>query len=349
MTPAEPNEWTPPRLTRRLRGGTQSAVNVRLMSELFQSEPHQPSPGAFPARVRNPREVLLFGLTPPRSTTDPERIAEIADRTMTRVEALPVDALVLYDLTDEADRNPEPRPFPFAETLDPSDYLRERLSRWDRPAIVYRCVSKYAPEDLQRWLSEAPEGLLTVFVGTSSSDAPALTTLSQALDLHRAVRPDLPLGGVTIPERHIGRGDEHLRMLRKQHAGSQFFISQIVYDVSAAKSMASDYRYAVAQDSLDPAPLIFTLSLCGSARTLTFLEWLGVDVPQWVRNEILHAPDPLAWSYQHAVSAAEELAGFCRYLGIPFGFNIESVSTRKVEIEAAVELTHEIAALLHRD
>lgn len=319
------------------------------MSELPERASHRPSPGAFPAQARNPREVLLFGLTPPRSTTAPERVAEIAERTMSRIETLPIDALVLYDLTDETDRNPDPRPFPFAETLDPWDYLREGLSGWDRPAVVYRCVSKYAPQELQRWLFEAPAGVLTVFVGTSSSDTPARTSLSLAQDLRRDVRPDLPLGGVTIPERHVGRGDEHERMLRKQHAGAQFFISQIVYDVSAAKSLASDYRYAVVEDSLDPAPLIFTLSLCGSEKTLIFLEWLGVDVPRWVRNEILHAHDPLAWSRQHAVNAAEELAGFCRYLGIPFGFNVESVSTRKVEIDAAVELTHQIAALLERD
>ena len=125
-------------------------------------------------------------------------------------------------------------------------------------------------------------------------------------------------------------------------------ISQIVYDIGAAKNLASDYRYAVVEDELDPAPLIFTLSLCGSDKTLSFLEWLGVRVPSWVRNEIVHADDPLKWSRQHALNAARELTDFCRYLGIPFGFNIESVSSRRVEIEAAEELTHEVAALLDR-
>lgn len=306
-------------------------------------------PGRFPAAARNPREVLLFGITPPRAQNSPERVAEIAERTLHRVKALPVDALVLYDITDEADRNPQPRPFPFVQTLDPAEYLRDRLSGWDRPAVVYRCVGKYDPAELRDWLSAAPEGVLTVFVGSSSAETPARTSLPQALDLHHEVRPELPLGGVTIPERHSDRGDEHERLLQKQHAGSSFFISQIIYDIGAAKSLASDYRYAVEAEQLEAAPLVFTLSLCGSAKTLSFLEWLGVQVPRWVRNEILHAPDPLAWSRQHAVNAARELAGFCRYLGIPFGFNVESVSARKVEIEAAVELTHQIAQLLDRD
>ncbi|MGO1165780.1 MAG: methylenetetrahydrofolate reductase [Janibacter sp.] len=315
----------------------------------MQDQPTAPALGSFPAPARNAREVLLFGLTPPRAETAPERVAEIAERTLARVEALPVDALVLYDITDEADRNPIPRPFPFAAMVDPAEYLREQLTRWDRPAIVYRAVGKYAPEELGEWLNSAPDNVLTVFVGSSSADAPVLTTLPQALDIHQSVRPDVPLGGVTIPERHASRGDEHERLMRKQDSGASFFISQIIYDIGAAKNLASDYRYAVADDGLEAAPLVFTLSLCGSTKTLSFLEWLGVDVPQWVRNEILHADDPLAWSKQHAVNAARELADFCRYLDIPFGFNVESVSSRKVEIEAAVELTHQISELLERD
>lgn len=314
-----------------------------------RSESHAPSPGAFPALARNPREVLLFGLTPPRAETTPERITQIAERTLARVEALPVDALVLYDIADEAERNAQPRPFPFAAMLDPGDYLCQQLARWDRPAIIYRAVGKYGEDELSRWLASAPDNVLTVFVGASSSDSQVRTTLTRALELHHEVRPSLPLGSVTIPERHATSHDEHERLLTKQRAGSSFFVSQIVYDIGAAKNLASDYRYAVAQDELDPAPLIFTLSLCGSDKTLSFLEWLGVDVPSWVRNEILHAEDPLQWSKVHALNAARELSSFCRYLGIPFGFNIESVSSRKVEIEAAVELTHQVAAILDRN
>lgn len=315
----------------------------------MQEQSTAPTPGSFPSPARNAREVLLFGLTPPRADTTDERVAEIAERTLARVEALPVDALVLYDIADEVDRNPEPRPFPFVSMLDPADYLRDGLSRWDRPAVIYRCVGKYTPTDLRTWLTSAPDNVLTVFVGSASADTTVRTSLPEALDIHQEARPSLPLGGVTIPERHSDRGDEHERLLRKQQAGASFFISQIIYDIGAAKNLASDYRYAAAGSDVEAAPLVFTLSLCGSAKTLAFVEWLGVDVPPWVRNEILHADDPLAWSKQHAVNAARELAAFCRYLGIPFGFNVESVSSRKVEIEAAVELTHQIAEILERD
>lgn len=37
---------------------------------------------------------------------------------------------------------------------------------------------------------------------------------------------------------------------------------------------------------------------------------------------------------------------FCRGLQMPFGFNVESVSIRKVEIEASVLLAKEVGTLL---
>jgi hypothetical protein len=39
---------------------------------------------------------------------------------------------------------------------------------------------------------------------------------------------------------------------------------------------------------------------------------------------------------------------FCRRLGVPFGLNVESVSIRKVEIEAAVRLAARLGAELRR-
>ncbi|MBW8806126.1 MAG: 5,10-methylenetetrahydrofolate reductase, partial [Catenulisporales bacterium] len=45
---------------------------------------------------------------------------------------------------------------------------------------------------------------------------------------------------------------------------------------------------------------------------------------------------------------ARDLTAFCRKLGMPFGFLIESVSIRRVEIEAAATLAREVGVLLGR-
>src|SRR4051794_41760582 len=69
-------------------------------------------------------EFLLFALTPPRLATDRKRAQEIADVTVARLRPLGLDGLILYDVDDEAERNPVERPFPFMPTLDPADYRR---------------------------------------------------------------------------------------------------------------------------------------------------------------------------------------------------------------------------------
>lgn len=45
---------------------------------------------------------------------------------------------------------------------------------------------------------------------------------------------------------------------------------------------------------------------------------------------------------------ARDLITFCRRLELPFGINVESVTIRKVEIEASVELAREVRGLLGR-
>jgi hypothetical protein len=289
--------------------------------------------------------VLLFGITPPRLSTPPERIREITAATLARLDSLSVDGLALYDIDDESDRNPEERPFPYLPTMDPAAYHAEYLGEWNRPAVVYRCVGKYTEAQLRAWLRMADvDRVLGVFVGASSKDKSVQTRLSQAHVLRRDVRPDLSLGGVAITE----RPDEHLRLIAKQEGGCAYFISQVIYSADAAKSMVSDYYYACRDRQLEPRPVLFTLSVCGSVKTLAFLKWLGVGVPRWLENSLLHADDTLAESYEHCLANARDLIAFCRRLGMPFGFLVESVSIRKVEIEASVALAHELSGLLGR-
>jgi hypothetical protein len=56
-------------------------------------------------------------------------------------------------------------------------------------------------------------------------------------------------------------------------------------------------------------------------------------VPRWIENDLAHAA---------------ELIDFCRKLDMPFGINVESVSIRRVEIEASVRLAGLLQKQLRR-
>jgi 5,10-methylenetetrahydrofolate reductase len=154
------------------------------------------------------------------------------------------------------------------------------------------------------------------------------------------------MGGVVIAERHANTGAEHQRMLRKQDAGCEFFVSQVCYDLDHTRTLLSDYAYSCRDQGLDPRPVVLTLAPCGSVNTLEFMSWLGIDVPGWLRTEITRSGDPLTASYEQCVVNARILIAFCRRLDLPFGINVESLTNRKVEIDASIDLAREIRSQL---
>src|SRR3954469_17260640 len=86
--------------------------------------------------------VLLYGMTPPRLTTTPERADEIAEATLTRLEVVNPDGLIIYDVDAESDRSPDPRPFPFMPMMDPAAFHVRPLSHWTSPVIFFRAVTR---------------------------------------------------------------------------------------------------------------------------------------------------------------------------------------------------------------
>jgi hypothetical protein len=302
------------------------------------------------ARIRSGQGgFVLFALTPPRQSTPVERLPEIAQATVDRLKSLDLDGLVLYDIDDESSRNPVERPFPFSPTLDPAEYRTDHLEQWRTPVIVYRAVGKYQRVGLEKWIAEQdPLRTLMVMVGAASSGATPAVTLAEAHVMRAKLNPDLLMGGVAIPERHSRRENEHRRLIAKQEAGCRFFVTQVVYDLNATKNLVSDYRYECESRGLDPVPIVFTFSVCGSMKTLEFLRWLGVDVPRWIENDIRHATSPLAASLEQAFATAVELIEYCGRLGVPVGLNVESVSIRREEIEASVELAARLSAHLRQ-
>ena len=131
---------------------------------------------------------MLFALTPPRLSTDPGRVAEIAEATMQRLRPLGLDGLVLYDIDDESARNPSERPFPFSPTLDPADFLADHLADWPTPVVVYRAVGKYDAGVLGAWLSAQDTSRVTAGV-------PCLTN---NLLLSGGARMPLSCGGAAL-------------------------------------------------------------------------------------------------------------------------------------------------------
>jgi len=288
--------------------------------------------------------IVIYGITPPKKGTTADKIQEISSRQIQRLQSLNVDGLILYDIQDEKSRTSEERPFPFIETLDGFSYSEEFLGALSIPKIIYRAVGKYNKEEMSQFLLNASVAdYLTVFVGASSKSQAVTLSMGDAYQLKAKTNSDLLLGGVTIPERHQRKGDEHLRVFNKIAQGCTFFVSQGVYDVNASKNFLSEYYYYGQEHNIPLVPILFTLTPCGSLKTLQFMKWLGISIPKWLENELIHTNDILQKSVDFSEQSWLELKRFADDKGIPIGCNIESVAIRKVEVDASIELLQRVS------
>lgn len=297
-------------------------------------------------RIKNCETGLIFyGLTPPKSNNTDERVKEISKKHMARIKDLDIDGLIIYDIQDETDRTKEERPFDFINTVDPSLYSQHYLKSLEVPRIVYRCVGNYEEKDFINWLEEGRDQL-TVFVGTAAAEQQVKLKLDEAYRLRTKHNPNILLGAVTIPERHMLRGDEDERVGFKMKKGCSFFVSQAVYDLEASKKFLLDYKAYCLKNGVDMVPIIFTLTPCGSKKTLKFIKWLGISVPDWLENNLLSSEEMLEKSIEVTTAIYKELTSIAKEEGISIGCNIESISIRKEEIEGSIKLAKVISAFI---
>jgi len=304
----------------------------------------------FLNKVRNRESgILLYGISPPKATSTPEKVQEIATKGLNILRTLEIDGLVVYDLQDEAERTNEERPFPFVSCIDPHVYASEYLNELVIPKIIYRPAGKFTKEELTRWLEDIHiQKLYPVFVGLPSPDSVPKTSLKDAYKIWRDNHEDHSvIGAVTIPERHAILKDEDVRMLDKMNSGVSYFISQCIFNVDYTRKVLEDLVTACKRENRNVPTVIFTLTLCGSAKTLLFLEWLGIHIPDNLKEQLRSSPDCLALSVQIATQIAHELSAYCVKMDIPFGFNIESVSARKEEVDASLNLLNTVRSILN--
>jgi len=291
--------------------------------------------------------ILTYGITPPKAGTTPERIMEIAKRTLARLVPLDIDALIVYDVQDESARTTEERPFPFLNAHDPFDFARDYLQELPIPKIIYRPAGKFTKNELAGWLENLhAHQFYPIFVGVPAPDFVVKTTLTEAYQLWRKRQDTSVIGAVTIPERHAVLKDEDKRILDKAACGVSYFVSQCIFNVAYAKKIVDDLCQTCRQQRVSPPTIIFTLTACGSLKTLQFMEWLGIHIPDELKEELKRAENMLDASVKVCLANAAELITFCAERCVPFGFNIESVAIRKDEIEASINMVNQIGALL---
>ena len=287
--------------------------------------------------------IVLYGLTPPKISLSHDEAKEIALRQLSRLDGIKIDGLVIYDLQDESNRNSSNRTFEFVRTIKPEIYAKDYLqNRYE--AVIYKAVGNYNEAEFKEFLQTHSDAI-SIFVGASSAiDTPKLS-LNDAYKMKKEIANDLTLGGICIPERHTKKQDEDLRVASKRVKGCEFFITQAVYDIETAKKFLDDF----ATLGIKNTPIIFTFTPCGNEKTYEFMQWLGISVSNLSKNRIFDSDDALESSVKLSLDMFEFLYKYGTAKGVSVGANIESISTRKVEIDASIRLLKGIIAIVEKN
>ena len=285
--------------------------------------------------------VLLYGTTPPRAGSGAEAVQLSADKLAARLQALPLDGVVVYDIQDESGRTAVPRPFAFTGTVDPRSYASLLAARTGRPTITYKCVGEMDERGWQAWLDEAAHshgvGFLSI-VGRPTSGVRYPLALSKAIRLAAAHPAGFTIGGVAIAERHTAERSEAARLLAKGIEGCGYFISQTVYQADASVRLLADYARDCRGAGVEPRRIVLTFAPVGREKTVAFLNWLGVRIPHETARAILENAVPLKKSIEICRENLRRILEQPYAREIPLGINVESVSINRDEIDASADL-----------
>lgn len=295
-------------------------------------------------KILNNKPLMIYSQSAAKSTFDEENLIRTANIQSKRINKLPIDALILYDLQDESSRNPKDRPFEQIQTIEPTIYA-EKYLKVKNEKIIYRAVGKYTKENFISWLN-AKHTKYSVFVGFPSSKQKQNLSIKDAFLLKDKYYPSLIVGTIAIAERHKIKNDEHLRMIEKIKLGSDFFVTQAIYDVDLSLELLNDYKKQIEKEKIKPKPIIFTFAPCGLIHTISFLRWLGISISDENYNKLKNSKNMIQTSYDLCYTNFVALQKEAKKLNIPIGCNVESVAIRKSEIQAAVDLVQNISKIL---
>ena len=288
-------------------------------------------------------------MTPPLEGATPEQLTETARKFVERSATLATDGFIVYDIQEEKGRTPEERPFPFRKLDDPSHFAKVLKEVSGKESVVYKCVAESDKGSFDGWLNKAINtygvNAYNLVGGASSANQYSGPTIPDvAAKLNKL--PQCAHGGVTIAERHIKKGNEHETLVRKSELGMQWFISQAIYDPEPMIKLLKEYGALCKKKGIAPKRVILTFAPCGREKTMRFIKWLGVTVPEEVEKEILEADNKVMKSVDILCGMCKKILEETKGCGVPMGVSVESVSIFKNEIDAAHELFRRTQSML---
>ena len=267
----------------------------------------------------------ILTVIPPPADWEETRIRRKAFEIASMARTAGVQTISLPEIVEETTRGE--RVVPFREKVDNVDFallLREYLP--EARYLINKVTVLLPPEAFCQWaVTTARHFPHLVLVGGESSKIgyPG----PSPVEAIRLLPPGVQAFGITI----LHRKEEPRRLLAKTRAGMQGFLSQIVFDLTHFERVLETYLALAEREGLSPARIYVSVAPVSRPKDLDFLEWLGVLIPDALRERFLRHPDAMERiSIEVIESLVEGLKPYASHVGI----NMEHVMYNNLALAA---------------
>ncbi|EQD74451.1 hypothetical protein B1B_02659 [mine drainage metagenome] len=161
-------------------------------------------------------------------------------------------------------------------------------------------------------------------------------------------KESVTIGNISLPERR----EEAMKMLYKTISGARFFTTQMLFAHRQIVHVLSEYGSLCASAGLEPATVLLSFAPLKSTADLNLLDFLGVDIPENIKEHILEEGSIEGASRRSLMNALSVYREVLSSLDkskdkVPIGINIEQLT--KSNLPLSVKMLDSFSKVIDLD
>lgn len=269
---------------------------------------------------------LMFNVIPPPLKWSEEKITRKAYEVANILRNNNINIIGVPEVIDET-RNGT-RTLAYQPKIDNRDFgnkVKEFFSQVE--ILTYKVCPIVTEEELNNWFDETINRHKInqiVFVGGESSikKYPGINPIKAA---EKFRSNNIKIGGITI----FTRANEVEKLIKKTKAGMEFFISQIVFELSNAKKVIENYTNECKKQNITPSPIYISIAPLSNIEDYEFMKWLGVEFPTEIEQYLISDKTKLE---AKSIEILEKLINQLVELKWNCGINVEHVLYNNLQL-----------------
>jgi len=267
---------------------------------------------------------IIFTVIPPPADWDIEKVRRKSFEISSMLNTLNIKSINIPEVVEE--KRGIGRIVPYKPKVDNvmfGNILKEFYP--DAEIIIDKIVPLIPKEELAKELDKISQDFKSITLVGGESSKGEYPGYSPVEAVRFAKDRFSNIYGITI----FTRKNEAERLITKTKAGFKAFISQIVFETDNMRIVLKEYYLLCEKEGLKPSPIYVSLAPASRRKDIYFMEWLGVYIPENIKNYLLEDEDLIE---KRSIEIVEKLALDISTTHGELGINVEHVMYNNLQV-----------------